>query len=194
VPRPRVPAPPPPGPGLPETSRRTWLAGAAAVALAGVLVYAIFFWPSEEEKVIEVVLDFCHAVRVSGPNENPAIRRLRLEGDLGELLVAEASADVPELEAGIQGRREIAQLAAAAATQWATATVSLDGIQPKIDAARTKATVRATATLDAAQHGGAPRRDTRKVTFELEKVDGRWWIVSITVPPKQGAEPVGADV
>jgi hypothetical protein len=164
------------------------------VALAGVLVYAVFFWPSEEEKVIEVVLDFCHAVRVSGPNENPAFRRLRLEGELGELLVASASADVPELEAGIQGRREIVQLASAAATQWATAAVSLDGIQAKIDAARTKATVRATATLDATQHGGTPRRDTRQVTFELEKVDGRWWIVAIAVPPKQGAEPVGADV
>jgi ketosteroid isomerase-like protein len=190
MPRSRTPAPPPPA----GASRRTWLAGGAAVALAGVLVYALFFWPSEEEKVIEVVLDFCHAVRVSGPNENPAIRRLRLEGDLGDLLVAEARAEIPELQAGIHGRREIATLATAAATQWATAAVSLDAIQAKVDAAKTTATVRATATLNATEHGGAPRRDTRQVTFTLDKIDGRWWIVSVAVPPKQGAEPVGADV
>ena len=163
------------------------------MALAGVLVYALFFWPSEEERILEVVQDFCHAVRVSGPNENPAIRRLRLEGDLSEVLVAEASAEVPELQSGIQGRREIATVAAAAATQWSTANVSLDAIKVEIDKAKTKATVRATATLDATEHGGAPRRDTRKVTFALEKIDGRWWIVTLTVPPKAGAAPAGAD-
>lgn len=163
------------------------------MALAGVLVYAVFFWPSEEDRIVEVVQAFCHAVRVSGPNENPAIRRLRLEGDLGEVLVAEATAEVPELQAGINGRREIATLAAMAANQWSSAVVSLDALRVDIDAPKNKATVRATATLNATENGGTPRRDTRKVTFELEKVEGRWWIVTITVPPKHGTPQGGAD-
>jgi hypothetical protein len=170
--------PPPPPP--PSTSRR-WLIGGAAVAGVVALVYAVFFWPSEEDAIRKVVLRLADAVEVKDAAQNPAIRMLHLRSELAEVLSEEIRADIPELSEPLQGRREITALAAAAGNRWATARVSLDSMRIEIDKPSKHATVRATATLTASEHGGQLRRDTRATTFELDQVDGRWWVTSIGV-------------
>ena len=161
---------------------------AAVGVCVAVLVYAVFFWPSEQDRIREVVLRLADAVEVKGDAQNPAIRALHLQGELAEVLSKEATAIIPELSEPLRGRKEITALAAGAGTAWATARVSFSTMKIEIDRSREHASVTATATLTATEHGGRPRRDTRDTSFDLEKIDGRWWITMIEVTPRSQPE------
>lgn len=150
---------------------------AAGVALA---VYATFFWSSDEDRIRARLDQLAAAVRVGG-GENPVFRQARLRGDFAEIFTKDARARVAEVAEGLQGRDALVGAATQLAGPYQTADVSLGGVGVRIDRAGVTAEVDATATLTGVMHGQPPRRDERKVTFQLEKIDGDWMIVSATV-------------
>jgi hypothetical protein len=154
---------------------------ALGLALA---IYALFFSESDEDK-IRAVLDHLEVtIRVSPDDTNMVVRMAHIKGEFKEIFSKEVSFDIPELSNMSAGRTELAGLAAKAPQMWRTATVDLSDVGISVDEGATGAVAVGHAVLDATRHNGQLHRDTRQVSISVEKIEGEWRIVGMTVSAK----------
>jgi phosphoribosylformylglycinamidine synthase len=170
---------------------KRWLPlGLIAAGLIG-LVYAIFFWSSDEDQIRARLAQLADTVRISDGELNPVVRHGRIRQEFAEIFVKEVRAEVSELSEGLHGRNELAAAATQVAGAYRSADVSFGGVDIRIDRSGMTADVNASATVTGAQHGQPVRRDERQVSFQFEKIDGDWKIVSLTVAARQEANDEG---
>ncbi len=159
---------------------RRWLP-LVAVAFGALLVLgAVFFGKTEEERVRQRLHQLEDAVAVDG-SENPLLRAARLRKDFADLVAQNVAVAIPELGAGEGGRAHLVEVAAGAANEWRTARVDLGALTIRLDEAKEHAVCVGDAKLTATRAGGEPERDVRTVSLRLDKLDGQWRVVDVSV-------------
>lgn len=154
---------------------------ALGVAIA---IYAVFFSETDEEKIRALFDRLEDTVQVRTDDTNLVVRAAHIKGEFKEIFSKEITFDIPELSNMKTGRAELAGLAAKAPQMWRTATIDLDGLAIDLDEGGNGALATGDAVLDATRQDGRLERDTRKVSVSLEKIDGVWRIVGMTVSSK----------
>lgn len=162
-------------------NRRIMIAALAIAVAVG--IYAFFFYGSEADAVRRAVQRTAAAVKVI-PDENPVMRATRVRGELNDTVAKDVSVTIPELGDLARGRDALTGTVIAAAQAWSTADIAMTLAKVQLDPDNT-AFVDATAVLSASRHGGSTDRDTRRCTFRLRKLEGKWRIEEITVYPKE---------
>lgn len=155
---------------------------ALGIAIA---IYALFFSDSDEDKIRALFERLEQAVAVHA-DDNIVIRGARVKKELSEIVVKEVTFDIPELSQSNAGRDVLTGLAVQAPQLWKTADVDLDALELTIDDAGMGALAVGDAHLNATRHDGQLHQDTRKVSISLEKIDGEWRIVGLTVSSRGG--------
>ncbi len=157
---------------------------ALGVAIA---VYALFFSESDEDRIRDVLDRLTDAIAVTPEDQNMVLRAAHIKGEFADIFTKEVSFAIPELNQAAGGKRvELVGLAAKAPQLWSDARVDLSGLSIRVDEAGLSAVAVGDAQLDAIRRGGQIERDTRKVSISLDKIDGDWRIVSLTVSAKGG--------
>jgi hypothetical protein len=146
-----------------------------------IAVYALFFSQSEEDRIRELLEKLEEAVAVSPDDTNVVVRAARVRSLFGEIFDKDVRYQIPELEAVSRGRAELAGVAAKAPELWRSATVDLDGLAITVDQAAMGAVAVGPASLNATRHNGTVEIDTRTVSLTLEKVEGEWRVVHMSV-------------
>jgi phosphoribosylformylglycinamidine synthase len=154
---------------------------ALGIALA---VYALFFSESDEDKIRALFNRLEDAVRVTEDDTNLVVRAAHIKGEFTEIFTKDVNFEIPELINVKTGRAELAGLAAKAPQMWRTASVNLDDLGITLDDPGNGAVAVGNAVLDATRHDGQLTRDTRNVSIRLEKIEGDWRIIQVTVSAK----------
>lgn len=153
---------------------------AAGVLGIGVIGYAVFSEPSDEEQIRELLERLETAVVVDG-RENLLIRKARIDGEFDEIFDADVRVSIPELTSLKDGRSGLSMVATQAGSYFQTASVDIDDLE--LEVGSIGANVNARASLVATRSGG-PERDDRQVRFELSKSSGDWLITAVEVTPR----------
>jgi hypothetical protein len=159
---------------------RRWLPLAGVAVGATLVAYALFFGKTEEERIRQRLHQLEDAVAVDGA-ENPMLRAARLRKDFADLIAQNVTVAIPELGASEGGRAHLVEVAAGAAGQWRTARVDLGGLAIRIDETKDHAVCVGDAKLTATSGAGEPERDVRTVSLRLDKLEGQWRVVDISV-------------
>ncbi|MBW2455341.1 MAG: hypothetical protein JRI68_12555 [Deltaproteobacteria bacterium] len=167
---------------------RRWLPHIGIVAGLCLAIYALFFGSSDEDEIRELLERLEEAVAVREGNTNILVRAAHVKKEFSEIFIKEVTFQIPELSRSPKGRQELAGLAANAPRLWATATVDLGGLSVEVDDAGVSGVAYGKATLTATRLGGQLERDDRTVSLRLDKVDGDWLIVHVSVSPKLSTE------
>jgi phosphoribosylformylglycinamidine synthase len=167
---------------------RPWLPVVAVIAGLAIFLYAVFFAESEEEKVRGRLGELADAVAVREGETNPLLRGARLKDAFEELLAKEVVVRIPELAGAVAGRRDLVGIATQAASLWRTASFDLGGLRLELDEPKTSAHATGEIMLVGTRHSGEPERDERSVSIRLDKIEGRWLVVSIAVSAPSEAE------
>ena len=154
---------------------------AAGVGLVG---YALFSAPSDEEQIKQVLDDLARAVSYSEP-QNPLQRTAQLNGAFKDIFTQNVSVRIVELGADTTGRAPLGQLGARASLGYQSLELGFSGVS--LEAGEAAANVSATAELSGTGSNG-PRTDERHTEFRFEKVDGDWRIARVRVSPPEDAE------
>lgn len=154
------------------------------------LVYALFFWSTDEDLIRGKLAQLADAVRVTEDERNPLVRLGRVRQAFSEVFTKEATAAVPEHGEALHGRDALVQAAVGIGNIYQSADVSYSDMDLRIDPGGISAGVTCSATLTGARHGQPIQRDDRRVRFQLEKIDGDWKIVSVSIT---SGEPGGED-
>ena len=156
-----------------------------AVGLA-VIGYGIFGRSSDEEQILERLDLLAQTIRQEESDTNPVVRGARINSVFVDLFTKQVSVRIPDLAEIGSDRRDLAGAAAQVGARYRTAHVRFESAKVDLDPSKVSAGVTTQATLNALGHDGELRRDTRGVKLQLDKVDGDWRIVSITVAPRDG--------
>jgi hypothetical protein len=162
---------------------KRWLAIGAIVLGLGAVLYALFARPSDEERIGAKLDHLARVVALESDETNSMMRAARLNEEFSELFTEDVLVIVPELAELRPARRELGHLAARATAGFENAEVSFSGLSIQVDASKTRAQVRAEATLTGSR-GGELERDERRVRFGFSKRDGEWLIEMLSVSPK----------
>jgi len=163
---------------------------ALALAVGGYLVWR----PTDESRIRGQLTRLAAAVRITDADQqaNPVERLARVTGQLDGLFDPEARVNIPELTdltSEHAGRRELAQLVAAAPQYVRTFAVDFTSVTIKMDPAHTTAFVGATASVSADERDGSTSQDRRAVDFHFVEKDGAWVIRTLTVWTKEDSAP-----
>lgn len=167
---------------------RRWLPHIGIVAGLCLAIYALFLGSSDEDEIRERLERLEEAVAVRGGNTNLVVRAAHMKKEFSEIFIKDVTFQIPELSQAPKGRQELAGLAANAPRLWATATVDLGGLTVEVDDAGLSGVAYGQATLTATRQGGQLERDDRTVSLRLDKIDGDWIIVHLSVSPKLSTE------
>lgn len=159
--------------------RRIAAIGLAAGGL-GIIGYAVFSAPSDEEQILEVLERLESAVAVREGGENPLSRQARINGEFKEIFVDNVSISIRELPQRPSKRADLVRIAAQAGHYFQT--VEVDFTDNELEVGKHGAAVESLVTLDGVR-GGAQQRDERDVRVELSKEDGDWRITRLVVSP-----------
>jgi ketosteroid isomerase-like protein len=163
--------------------RAVWIAAGAAI-VAAVLVWFFFFRASDEALVRDCVARAAAAVRTTEDDTNPLTRMARLKREMRECLDKDVRVSLQEVQgvpASITGREALANATAQALGMFEKASVDLSSVEVKLDDAHRSAQVTATASFDATERGGRPRRERRDLSMLVVKGDDGWRITTVTV-------------
>lgn len=167
--------------------RRNLVVGALLVG-GGVLVLVALFWPkSDEERITGQLESLAAAVGFSEPIENPIFFGSALADRLEPLVTERVRVDIPEVHGSVPS--DVGQLAVASAmalSRYGSLSVTLSAIDIRLST--TGAQVSALARVIAAE-AGQLKSDTRPVQFELVKDSGDYQVSSVRV----GASEVSTD-
>lgn len=152
-----------------------------------IAVYALFFSETDEEKIQALLERFEDAVAVTPDDTNLVLRAARVKKELSEIFTQEVSFDIPELSSVSSGRDEFIGLAAKAPQIWRAGEIDLSALSITVDEAGVAAVAVGDARLNATRQDGQIQRDARKVSISLEKIEGAWKIVALTVSAKDDA-------
>ncbi len=163
---------------------KRWLPHIGIVLGISIAVYALFFSDSEEDLIRARLEQLEVATKVKSSGGNLVIRAARVRKAFSEIFIKDVSFQIPELSSIGSGRNKLVALAANAPRRYQSAAIDLDGLEIKIDEPQTSAIAFGEATLSATRRGGQLERDTRTVSLRLDKIDGEWRIVSVSVSAK----------
>jgi len=167
---------------------KRWL-GLVAVALGlGIFVYAMFFGASEQEIIRKRLRIVVNAVELKASDTNLVLRAARIREAFAEVLTKEVVIEIPELAEAKTGRAEAAQLATSAATMYRTAAIDIDGLSIDVDQEGQSAHVSGKVRVQSTGRSGEPAQDTRTASIRLDKIEGKWRIVSLTVSAKDSPD------
>lgn len=168
---------------------KRWLPYALIAASIVLGLYAFFLRPSDEDLIRARLDQIAVAVRIDESELNPIIRHGRVKEAFREVFTKDVLARVPELSTSVRSRDDLVVAATQLQGAYASAEVRFGDVDIRVDEARNAARVTAVATLAGARNGEVQRSDERKVALELDKVDGDWKVVSVTVwPPEEDDE------
>ncbi|MGZ3416456.1 MAG: hypothetical protein ACXVEF_04115 [Polyangiales bacterium] len=157
--------------------------GIAIVGIAvTIIIWALFFRGSEEDRIRAAIVKAAAAVKVI-PGENPVMRAARVKGDLVDVMEKDVAFSVPELNDVGKGRDPLVGAAISISSVFEEADVNVVFSQVTIEPGGHSAAATTTVTLSA-MRGGQRERDVRKVSFVLRK-DAEWRISEVTVYPKE---------
>ncbi len=162
-------------------SRRSLAIGGIVVGL-GLAGYALLGGSSDEEKIRALLDHLAEVVTVTG-DENPVMRVGRMRSEFSEIFSKDVRVRIPELTSLSGGRDGLATLAARTGSYFRTAEITLKDVNVELVASGVRARVDCRATL-LGDRGQGPRREERRVRFDLGKDDGDWLIDSVTVSGK----------
>lgn len=155
---------------------RTVIAAAAALGL-GLIGYALFSRPTDEERIAEVLHELEDAVGFESP-PNPLTHAANLRGRFAELVTPEVVVDLPERGLVARGRDDLTRVAVAGTTRMQRFDVafSVEEIEVAGNSAKARVEVVTEATL-----GGDPRLSTRRADLQFLKSDDDWQLASAHV-------------
>ncbi len=168
---------------------RRWLPHIGIVAGLCLAIYALFFSSSDEDEIRDLLDQLEGAIAVRAGNTNIVVRAAHVKKQFSEIFIKDVSFRIPELTQAPSGRRELVGLAANAPQLYRTASVDLSGLTVEVDDAAVSAVAYGKATLTASRHSGELERDDRTVSLRLDKIEGDWRIVGVSVSTKGGANP-----
>ncbi len=159
---------------------KRWLPYLGIAFGLALVVYSVFFGKNEEDRIRQRLHQLEEAVAVDG-EENPVLRAARVRKELGEIFTQDVTLAIPELDASEGGRAALVDLATAAPQQYQRAHVDLDGLRIRLDEPKEHAVAVGDAKLSGARQDGQPEQDVRTVSLRLDKIDGEWRIVNVSV-------------
>jgi len=165
---------------------KRWLPHFGIVAGLVIAIYALFFGSSDEDAIRANLTRLEDAVEVKNANTNFVVRFSQLKKEFAEIFIKKVSFQIPELSNHDNDRTELAKLASQAPRAYQQARIDLSGLSVEIDKEGLSAVAYGDAVLDGVKLGGEPARDTREVSIRLDKIDGQWRIVSLTVSERKG--------
>jgi ketosteroid isomerase-like protein len=158
--------------------------GAAGVAA---VTFGVFFMSSDEDEIRALCDKLEAALTFPAERGNPAFFALALKEKLSEVLAPNAQMIVPEAGEGSLGIQAVVGGAMRIAESYKSAGVELEDLKITINGSL--ATVEGRAVATAFEHGGAPQRHERRVSMEVEKIDGDWRFTRITATRTQPTGP-----
>jgi hypothetical protein len=163
--------------------------GVLALGLA-VLAYAVFWAPTEEEKIRAVLGHLERAVHTTEETgRNPLVRSASVREAFREIFDKDVTYRIPELTTGRSGREHLVELATRATVSLTTFDVDFTSIDVEHTADSPRARVTTVAELDAFRGGERYEQGKRKVMFDFTRTDGDWTISNFRVsPPLDDAE------
>jgi phosphoribosylformylglycinamidine synthase len=165
---------------------KLWVPVSVVALGLAVIGYGVFGGSSDEEQILERLDLLAQTIRQDESETNPVLRGARINSVFVDLFTKQVSVRVPDLPDIGSDRRDLAGAAAQTSARYRTASVQFGAAKVDLDPSKMSAGVATQATLTAVGHDGELRRDTRGVKLQLDKVDGDWKIVSITVAPRDG--------
>jgi hypothetical protein len=155
----------------------------AALGLGlGLLGYAFFFAPTEEEKILAVLDELERAVH-TGPESgrNPLVRSATLRGRFGEIFEKGVTFRIAELTTGKSGREHLVEVATRATVSMTTLDVDFTRTEVALTGGGTGARVDSVADLRAFRGNERYEQGERRVTFDFSKGEGTWKISGFRV-------------
>ena len=165
-----------------------WLPLLVVVLGLGIFAAATFLGSTDEELIRARLGALADAIEVKASEQNVVLRGARIKDAFNGIFVKDVTVEIPELTDVRSGRMELVQVAAQAMTLYRTAAVDVSGLRLDIDKAGLSAVASGSVRLQATRHSGEAELDTRTVSIRLDKIDGRWLIVSVAVSAKQQAD------
>ncbi len=163
---------------------KRWLPYLGIAFGVALVVYAVFFGKNEEERIRQRLHQLEDSVAVDGA-ENPVLRAARLRKELGELVTHDVRIAIPELDGVDSGRNQLVELAAAAPQQFKSARIDLEALRIRLDDPKEHAVAVGDAKLAGTRQDGEREQSFRTVSLRLDKLNGEWRIVDVSVsPPK----------
>ncbi len=151
------------------------------------IVYALQFGKTEEERIGMRLQALAASLAVSDGRESPTIRGARLRKDFAELFAKDVSLAIPELGAVDQGRPALVELAMQAPTDYASIAVNLEKLRIRLDDSKEHAVAVGEAHLSGVRREGSRHEDSRTVSLRLDRHDGEWRIVNVSVSVSKDA-------
>lgn len=155
---------------------RTVLGAAAALGL-GLIGYALFSRPTDEEQIHEVLTELEDVVGFESP-PNPLAHAANIRGRFADLVSPDVVLDVPERGMVARGRDDLVRLAVAGTSRLQRFDVAISVEQLNVigDSANASVEVATEATA-----GSDPRISTRRADLQFVKADGDWLLASAHV-------------
>ena len=165
---------------------KRWLPFFGIALGASLVVYALFFAKTEQEQIRSRLQELSASVRRKDARESDAVRSARLRKDFGELFAKDVTLAVPELGSATQGRSALIEFAASAPQEFAELDLSLDALRVQLDESKEHAIAIGQAQLSATRREGTREKETRTVSLRLDKRNGEWRIVDVSVAGPNG--------
>lgn len=163
-----------------------WLPYLAIALGVGLIVYALLFAKTEEEKV-RVRLDALEAsLAMTDDGDGRRVRETKLRRSFSELFAKDVSLAFPELGATTKGRGALADFAIETQRPLSECSVDLDELSIRLDEEKEHALAVGTARVDAQSEDGTKMHDERTVSLRFDLVDREWRIVSVAVSLPKG--------
>jgi len=162
------------------------IAIALASIVAAMIVYALFFRTSEEDRIRQKLTALEAAVKSGASTSEIAARPLRVRESFARIFAPRVQVDVPEIAVGDRPREELAELVASSEGRVHGLNVAFTRVHLEIDprAQPPRADVDALATVRGSSRGeGMKRSNVYQVTFHLEETQEEWRITRIAAAP-----------
>ncbi|MBM4359413.1 MAG: nuclear transport factor 2 family protein [Deltaproteobacteria bacterium] len=174
---------------------KRWLPYLGLALGVALVVYALFFVKTEEERLRERLDALEAAVAIDDARETPLVRDARLRKRFAEIFTKDVALAVPELGATDKGRTALADLAISAQHRLARTSLDLDDLAIRLDESKQHALAVGIAHLVGTEADGTLIRDDRTVSLRLDVIEGEWRIVDVSVsPPTDDSLPTNEGV
>lgn len=155
------------------------LIAVVGLLVIGAVVYRLFIWSSDEQKVRDRIRALGEAGSFS-EGTNPVLYGAGMKSALREAFTPDAIIDAPELGGSALSVDAVAGGGVRLAASYKSATLVFPTLAVKVTGNTATATGRV--ILTATPHGGGgPRVEQRNVLFELARHDGDWRVTRMAV-------------
>lgn len=159
----------------------------ALAAAAALVVYALVFARTDEERIRSRLRDVAAAVAPRGAGEPMAVREARIARAFGEAFDPDVSLAIQELGAQARGRAALIAFAASIPRDVEGLEFDLDRLSVKFDEPHEHALAVGPVRLLVSRHGGARSEDLRTLALRFDRADGEWRIGDLSASGRDGA-------